>query len=499
MDAASADWDVPSPGSANTLTAAAKAAGIDMRQKETELPGAEAEPRVISQSPRIYLFENLLSAAECDFLIALVNGRLKPAGVVLQTEDKHTVQTQSRNNEQIWITPQEESSIPVLKHILKRMHRVAHIPDTDAEALQIGRYMSEQKYESHVDTDPGHDVERPATLLTYLSDVEEGGDTLFPLQERSKCSSGWHESDGKKVFGCARCCEENISGTVRVRPRRGSAILFFNHDLNGKVDPLSEHAACPVRKGVKWIAQRWFRLKPHQNVVHPPDPRFDGLPSLPSAGEWNGRVRELSRKAPRVFLLENVLSEGECAHLVGLAETLGAPEVSEGVESWTFGEEAEQGHPVITAILKRLHRVARVPEMNAEPLELVRYTGDAPVPVRHDAGSVKERVATVLIYLSDADGGDTFFPRGKCNDVADCCSGQNALRVPPRKGRGLLFYARSVSGRSRDKMAKYGACPLQAGTKWVARLRFCAGPARAGGHPADPAYDIPALADTVVA
>ena len=36
-----------------------------------------------------------------------------------------------------------------------------------------------QKYESHVDTDPTHDVQRPMTMLMYLSDVESGGETVL--------------------------------------------------------------------------------------------------------------------------------------------------------------------------------------------------------------------------------------------------------------------------------------------------------------------------------
>ena len=44
-------------------------------------------------------------------------------------------------------------------------------PDDDAEALQIGRYHSSQKYEVHSDTDLVNEVTRPATLIVYLSDL----------------------------------------------------------------------------------------------------------------------------------------------------------------------------------------------------------------------------------------------------------------------------------------------------------------------------------------
>jgi len=493
------DWSVPSAGTQDSLASAAEASGIDMNLKETELPGAEAEPRVVSQSPRIYLFENLLSPAECEFLIRLVSGRLRPAGVVTQTEDKHTVQAQSRNNEQIWITPQEESTIPLLKHVLKRIHRVAYLPDTDAEALQIGRYTSGQKYESHVDTDPSHDVERPATLLIYLSDVEAGGDTLFPLSRREECQNRWHnKDDGTRTFGCARCCDSDVPGTIRVRPKRGNAILFFNHQLDGRIDPLSEHAACPVRAGEKWIAQRWFRLKPYQNIRFPPDPRFDGLPASHVRGPWDGRSRELSRKAPRAFLLENLLSDDECELLIGLAERSGKPEMSAGVERWWVGEEAEHGMPLLATIMKRLHRAARVPEAHGESLQLARYVGDMPMPIHHDADHERGRVATILVYLSDVGGGETVFPKGKCATIEDCCKSKKVLQVPPRKGRALLFFSHSAGGRTLDKAAAHGVCPVRTGTKWIAQLWFRASPTRTSERAADPVYDLPALSMTVL-
>ncbi len=71
--------------------------------------------------------------------------------------------------------------------------------------------------------------DRIATLLFYLSDVSEGGSTVFP------------------ALGLA------------VHPSRGSALFWYNLFKNGDGDDATLHAGCPVLVGSKWIANQWFR------------------------------------------------------------------------------------------------------------------------------------------------------------------------------------------------------------------------------------------------
>ncbi|KAF4751982.1 hypothetical protein FOZ62_006623 [Perkinsus olseni] len=80
-----------------------------------------------------------------------------------------------------------------------------------------------------------------------------------------------------------------MPGTIRVPPKLGRAVLFYSYDLEGKHDPASRHAACPVLKGTKWIAQRWFQGLDFEDRVHELDPEYDGLPGLTSheLGLWN--------------------------------------------------------------------------------------------------------------------------------------------------------------------------------------------------------------------
>lgn len=42
----------------------------------------------------------------------------------------------------------------------------------------------------------------------------------------------------------------------------GDALLFFNINADGRPDPHSMHAGCPVLGGVKWSATKWIHAAP---------------------------------------------------------------------------------------------------------------------------------------------------------------------------------------------------------------------------------------------
>lgn len=81
---------------------------------------------------------------------------------------------------------------------------------------------------------------RFATLLLYLNDDMKGGETSFPL---------WRNAE--------------TSNALWVKPEKGKAVLFYSILPDGNYDELSEHAALPVLKGEKWLANLWVRLAIH--------------------------------------------------------------------------------------------------------------------------------------------------------------------------------------------------------------------------------------------
>jgi prolyl 4-hydroxylase len=50
---------------------------------------------------------------------------------------------------------------------------------------------------------------------------------------------------------------------VKVRGRKGDALVFVSALPNGDLDPLSEHAGLPVTSGTKYLASRWIREGRH--------------------------------------------------------------------------------------------------------------------------------------------------------------------------------------------------------------------------------------------
>ena len=88
-------------------------------------------------------------------------------------------------------------------------------------------------YKSHTDCivhqkGKGEKRDRYATVLVYLQDVEMGGETEFPL------------------LG------------IKVKPKKGLALVWNNMDEHGNCEPLSLHDAKKVHKGHKYILQRWY-------------------------------------------------------------------------------------------------------------------------------------------------------------------------------------------------------------------------------------------------
>ena len=75
-----------------------------------------------------------------------------------------------------------------IKDIEAKIAKMSGIPAENGEGLQILNYEASEKYEAHFDYfhDQVNQVDggqRLATMLMYLTDVEEGGETVFPASQ----------------------------------------------------------------------------------------------------------------------------------------------------------------------------------------------------------------------------------------------------------------------------------------------------------------------------
>lgn len=192
--------------------------------------------RPVSERPRIRVIEGFASPAECDWLMAIPQGRLNPAWVwdPLTGENRPDP---SRTNRGLDLGPAEMDV--VVQIIRARISAASNLPLPVFEPAQIMHYSVGQEFLPHHDyLDPGQAGDRAqiarlgqriATFLLYLNDDYEGGETRF------------------------------LKTGFSYRGRKGDALLFANVDSARAPDPLTTHAGRPPTRGEKWILSQWIR------------------------------------------------------------------------------------------------------------------------------------------------------------------------------------------------------------------------------------------------
>ena len=60
-----------------------------------------------------------------------------------------------------------------------------------------------------------------------------------------------------------------VADGVLVSPRKGDAVLWYNYDVSGRLEPRAVHCAMPVTKGEKWIANFWISITPAELLEAP--------------------------------------------------------------------------------------------------------------------------------------------------------------------------------------------------------------------------------------
>ena len=130
---------------------------------------------------------------------------------------------------------------PFIARLDERLAAVMNGPAQNSEGLQVLRYGPGGQYPPHYDflvpSNPAsarsleRSGQRISTLIVYLNDVIEGGETVFP--------------------------EAGLS----VVPRRGNGLYFEYANSRMQVDLRSAHGGAPVVQGEKWIVTKWMRAR----------------------------------------------------------------------------------------------------------------------------------------------------------------------------------------------------------------------------------------------
>ena len=264
-----------------------------------------SRPIFVSFSPRLIYYNNFLSDAEVEYF--------KHAATTLRGWNSSETGLVS-----VYFENDAIHNNPIVNTVEMRIAAVTGIaPHTDQEPLCIHRIVARPNDPNRVDEIHHDKVNKPfttVTVLVYLSDAEEGGETIFPChidpETKTLCKDSfyggarWHNGKRTVVEGQTHwqgqdkssrrrskvekemallkrranefCAQEDNKSRVeeaslydrpkgmKVSPKKGSAIIFW-HDLPGQNgvgvgDALAWHTGCKVSKGVKWTMQKFSEV-----------------------------------------------------------------------------------------------------------------------------------------------------------------------------------------------------------------------------------------------
>ena len=196
-----------------------------MKLDEAGDPSETPEGERLSDSPHVTLFRHLFSATECDYLRKAAEPLFQPS--MIYDESRRLVRDTLRTSDGGTIHWLIED--PVVHALNRRLGAATGTGAEQGEAIQILRYRPGQQYRSHYDFIVASENQRALTALVYLNHDYKGGETCF------------------------------VKTGLKVKGRKGDAIVFRNAGPDRRTDPLSEHAGLPVTSGTKYLASRWIR------------------------------------------------------------------------------------------------------------------------------------------------------------------------------------------------------------------------------------------------
>jgi hypothetical protein len=189
-----------------------------------------------SASPHIETIADLLPLNLCDYVIGMAGPRLQRGKIVARDGQERVSGHRSNAVMNFGLADTDM----LLELISLRIANAAGLPAENAEGLGVLHYLPGESYAPHID----YLVETPAnaaqlamrgqrarTLLVYLNDGFEGGETEFPRINQ------------------------------RFKPPAGSALLFHSVDADGRGDPMTVHTGRSPTRGEKWVISKWFRTK----------------------------------------------------------------------------------------------------------------------------------------------------------------------------------------------------------------------------------------------
>lgn len=171
------------------------------------------EPKVIKK---------LLTDEDCDFLINHKNETLERT-TFNNYDDLSGIKSLFKR-----VSKKED----ILKKLIEKCIKLNNFSYDNFEDLVVMNYKPGGFISEHLDPSKDSSNIRTHTILMYLNDEYEGGETFFTRINKE------------------------------FRLEKGDAIFFSNIDSNGNMTSLSLHEGKVVKSGEKWVCNLWVRKYP---------------------------------------------------------------------------------------------------------------------------------------------------------------------------------------------------------------------------------------------
>jgi prolyl 4-hydroxylase len=196
--------------------------------------------QILFKEPYISYFHNLFTNKECDYIIKMSEriGKFKRS-TIHNTQTKlseiHDMRTSSTFDD-------DEGNFDFVRFksyetLKDKFWYIKNFNINHFEKTQMQRYNESEYVLHHLDcfntvNKKTTENDKIATLLIYLNDDFEGGETSF-----------------NKL-------------NLKIKPEKGSA-LYFEFKYVDALNEMTRHEALPVIKGTKYVITSWIRNKPY--------------------------------------------------------------------------------------------------------------------------------------------------------------------------------------------------------------------------------------------
>jgi len=197
------------------------------------------EMEIIHHDPKIYTIQGVISIEECKYFKEISMDFMKRSTVSAIDHNANKIGSidKRRTSSNCWVKHDHSETTQL---VVNRISELVKMPVKNAESFQVLHYQEKEEYQAHLDAFDketelgkaflGNSGQRVLTVLGYLNNVDEGGETHFP----------------------------NIDKTVI--PEEGKIVVFeVCHQDTDMPHKNALHGACPVISGEKWAFNLWYR------------------------------------------------------------------------------------------------------------------------------------------------------------------------------------------------------------------------------------------------